>query len=103
MPLFLPIFRDVAPPSQVSQEVDVLNQRFCPQGATFDFGLTQDAEVTLEFRTIDAIETDGTPIFGNEIFAIDEEDLSEGDISVATESPTRIYCRSSRAREVQRR
>ncbi|MDA8021083.1 MAG: toxin glutamine deamidase domain-containing protein [Thermoanaerobaculia bacterium] len=81
LPLFQGIFRNVEPPVLVSQEIDILNERKCDLGTNFSFGLTQDAEVSLRFRTVEAQETDGTPVFGQVYTLLDAENLQEGDNS----------------------
>ncbi len=81
IPLFQGLFRDVEPPTLVSQEVDVLNQRSCALGSVFKFGLTQEADVTLVFRRVDALTTEGEPILGDPITVLDDERLAQGDYS----------------------
>ncbi|HEX3529650.1 MAG TPA: DUF6531 domain-containing protein, partial [Thermoanaerobaculia bacterium] len=62
---------DVTGAIHLSQDVDLVNQRYCATGGNFHFDLAQPAKVTLTVRKIDAIETDQTPVLGppSEIFS----------------------------------
>jgi len=63
----------------VSQEVDLLNQRSCPLGSEFKFTTTQDAKVTLVFKKIGSLSSDGSPNFDSETKIIDDEIFPKGE------------------------
>jgi RHS repeat-associated protein len=78
LPLFQGLIRDVSPPGVVSQDVDLVNQRFCAFSDSFGFTLNQPATVTLEFRLIGALGADGSPELGSPLFLLENESLAEG-------------------------
>ena len=78
LPLFQGLIRDVSPPGVVSQDVDLVNQRFCAFSDSFGFTLNQPATVTLEFRLIGGLGADGSPELGPPVVLLDDEFLDEG-------------------------
>lgn len=63
----------------VSQELDLLNQRSCPLGSEFKFVTTQDAKITLVFKKIGSLGSDGSPNFDSETKIIDDEIFPKGE------------------------
>lgn len=55
---------DVTQTLFLSQDVDLVNQRYCPIGGDFRFTLSQQARVSLTVRPVDAINTDQSPVLG---------------------------------------
>ena len=81
MPLFQKILRNVSRSVQLDQDVDLLNQRSCDTASELSYTLTQPAVVTLEFRSVESMETDGSPVLGSPVTLIDGEEQVEGDHS----------------------
>jgi RHS repeat-associated protein len=87
VPLAQPLLRDVEPVVLVTQDVDLVNQRSCPQPGTFSFGLNQEATVTLTARRLEAVTPEGEPVLGGEQTLLDALLLPAGDHSF-TVAPT---------------
>ncbi|MGH9465351.1 MAG: DUF6531 domain-containing protein, partial [Thermoanaerobaculia bacterium] len=87
LPLAQPLFRDVESILLVTQDVDLVNQRSCPQPDDFSFGLNQEATVSLTARRLEGIDPDGEAELGPEQTLLDALLLPEGDHSF-TVAPT---------------
>jgi RHS repeat-associated protein len=73
------IFSSYSQGLYVSQELDLLNQRSCPLGSEFKFATTQEAKVTLLFKKIGSLSSDGSPNFDSETKLIDDEVFPKGE------------------------
>ena len=78
LPVREQIFANADTSAFVSQDVDLLNQRFCPSADKFEFEITQRARVTLTVRKIEALETDSSPILGPTTTLMPERLLERG-------------------------
>ena len=83
IPFQLRIFTNLDRSVFVSQDVDLLNDRTCSTGSTFNFTTTQEATITLKFKRISSENTDGSLNFGEEVTLIDEELMPAGDHEIA--------------------
>ncbi len=79
LPLAQPLFRDVDSVLLVTQDVDLVNQRSCPQPDGFTFGLNQEATVTLLARRLEGITPEGEAELGPEQTLLEALLLPEGD------------------------
>ena len=79
LPLSEGIFARVDTSVHLSQDVDLLNQRYCAQAGAFTYTQAQKAKVSLFVAPVNAVNTDGSYVLGGEQALFRDQDLDAGD------------------------
>ncbi|HEY0782118.1 MAG TPA: hypothetical protein VGE98_06685, partial [Thermoanaerobaculia bacterium] len=79
LPISQGVFAEVSRAVSLGQDVDLLNQRYCPQAARFAFTLAQQARVALTVRPLQGENPDGSQALGDPRVLFNDQLLERGE------------------------